>query len=221
MEEENRGFLGIFKVGGMAIAPCFVKVLFVRGDSHRYHLVVRTADVILEERMPRTIDDLIRRLRKFSAFSKSITISLSAGEVPNERGSWERKDWKIKIRGRIVEGLRVGSTFTQIPWVRKQFIQKLNVDPYPGTLNLEIVDLKDSQNFRELQLTLGVEIIPEDPSFCNAQCYPVLINGRIKGAIVFPRVRDYPENKMELIASQNIKEVLSVKGGDVLEVEIL
>jgi len=66
-----------------------------------------------------------------------------------------------------------------------------------------------------------VEIIPEDPSFCSAQCYPVLINGQLKGAIVSPRVKDYPEDKMELIASQNIKEVLSVKRGDVLEVEIL
>ena len=133
----------------------------------------------------------------------------------------ERKDWKIRIRGKIVEGLRVGSTFTQVPWVRKQFIQKLNVDPYPGTLNLEIVDPKDSRDFRELKSTFGVEIIPEDPSFCSAQCYPVLINGRLKGAIVFPKVKDYPENKMELIASQNIKEVLSVKGGDILEVETL
>jgi len=105
--------------------------------------------------------------------------------------------------------------------VRKQLIQKLNVDPYPGTLNLEIVDLKDSQNFRELKSTPGVEIIPEDPSFCSARCYPVLINGRLEGAIVSPGVEDYPENKMELIASQNIKEVLSVKGGDVLEVEVL
>jgi CTP-dependent riboflavin kinase len=115
----------------------------------------------------------------------------------------------------------VGSTFTRVPWVRKQFIQKLNVDPYPGTLNLEIVDLTDSQNFRELRSTLGVEIIPEDSAFCSARCYPVLINGRLKGAIVSPRVKDYPENKMELIASQNIKEILSVKEGDVLEVEIL
>jgi len=88
-------------------------------------------------------------------------------------------------------------------------------------LNLEIVDLKDSQNFRELKSTLGVEIIPEDPSFCRAQCYPVLINGQLKGAIVFPQVKDYPENKMELIASRNIKEVLSVKEGDVLEVDVV
>jgi CTP-dependent riboflavin kinase len=34
-------------------------------------------------------------------------------------------------------------------------------------------------------------------------------------------VKNYPKNKMELIASQNIKETLSVKAGDDLEVEIL
>jgi riboflavin kinase, archaea type len=136
-------------------------------------------------------------------------------KVIKKRGS------KIKIRGTIVEGLRVGSAFTRIPWVRKQFIQKLNIAPYPGTLNLEIVDLKDSQRFLGLKSAPGVEIIPEDPSFCSAQCYPVLINGRLKGAIVLPKVKDYPENKMELIASRRIKEVLSVQGGDVLEVEIL
>ncbi len=34
-------------------------------------------------------------------------------------------------------------------------------------------------------------------------------------------VENYPENKMELIASQNIKETLSVRTGDYLEVEIL
>jgi CTP-dependent riboflavin kinase len=34
-------------------------------------------------------------------------------------------------------------------------------------------------------------------------------------------VDGYPENKMELIASENIKEVLSLKARDDLEVEIL
>jgi CTP-dependent riboflavin kinase len=33
-------------------------------------------------------------------------------------------------------------------------------------------------------------------------------------------VKDYPENKMELIALVNIKKALSLKGGDNLEVEI-
>ena len=105
--------------------------------------------------------------------------------------------------------------------MKRQFIEKLSINPYPGTLNLEIVDRESLQNFKELKSMRGKEITPEDPSFCSAQCYPVLINGQLKGAIVFPLVDGYPENKMELIASENIKEVLPVKAGDILEVEIL
>ncbi len=78
--------------------------------------------------------------------------------------------------------------------------------------------LKAFQNLKSMR---GIEITPEDPSFCHARCYPVLINAQIKGAIVYPLVEGYPENKMELIASENIKGALSLKTGDNLEVEIL
>jgi riboflavin kinase len=105
--------------------------------------------------------------------------------------------------------------------VRRQFIEKLSIDPYPGTLNLEIIDPGSLQSFNALKTTKGIEITPEDPSFCSAQCYPVLINGQLKAAIVFPLVKDYPENKMELIASEKIKEALSLNTGDLLEVETL
>jgi len=105
--------------------------------------------------------------------------------------------------------------------VRRQFIEKLSIDPYPGTLNLEIVDPESLQVFKELKAKKGIQITPEDPSFCSAQCYHVLIGGRLKGAIVFPLVRDYPKNKMELIASEKIKEALSLHTGDLLEVETL
>lgn len=105
--------------------------------------------------------------------------------------------------------------------MKRQFIEKLSIDPYPGTLNLEIIDPESLQTFTNLKTKKGIEIQPEDPSFCIAQCYPILINGQIRGAIVFPLVEGYPENKMELIAFQNIKKALSLKVGGDLEVEIL
>lgn len=105
--------------------------------------------------------------------------------------------------------------------MRKQFISKLAIDPYPGTLNLEIVDPESLQSFIALKAKRGIDITPEDPSFCSAKCYPVFIGGRLKGAIVIPLVKDYPENKMELIASKKIKEALSLYTGDILEVETL
>ena len=129
----------------------------------------------------------------------------------NYEGLWDPRKPSINFTEGFFDSLAID----------RAFFPGLTKGTYPGTLNLEIIDLKDSQNLWQLKSTLGVEIIPEDPSFCSAQCYPVLINGRIKGAIVFPRVKDYPQNKIELIASQNVKEFLSVKGGDILEVEIL
>lgn len=104
--------------------------------------------------------------------------------------------------------------------MKKQFIEKLSIDPYPGTLNLEIVDPESLKVFNDLKAKKGIEIPPEDPAFCTARSYPVLINGRIKGAILFPLVETYPENKMELISNQNIKEALSAKTGEDIEVEI-
>jgi riboflavin kinase len=145
----------------------------------------------------------------------------AAGKFQIYEGRQKERIEKLRFAEELSKDSGSDQPLLRLPGSESSLSKKLNIDPYPGTLNLEIIDLKDSQNFRELKLTPGVEIVPEDLSFCNAQCYSVLINGRLKGAIVFPRVKDYPENKMELIASRNIKEVLSVKEGDVLEVEIL
>jgi len=127
----------------------------------------------------------------------------------------------MKIRGRIVEGLGVGRDFTCVEWVKAQFISKLAIDPYPGTLNLEIVGPEDLRVFETLKATQGIEITPEDPSFCKGKCFRVLLNGRIQGAIVLPVVERYPKDKMELISSENVKKTLNVEAGDFLEVEIL
>ncbi len=105
--------------------------------------------------------------------------------------------------------------------MKSQFISKLSIDPYPGTLNLEIIAPESLQTFNKLKTKKGIAIQPEDPSFCSAKCYPVLINGQLKAAIVLPLVEGYPENKMELIASEKIKEALSLNTGEMLEVEIL
>jgi CTP-dependent riboflavin kinase len=120
-----------------------------------------------------------------------------------------------------VDGIRVASDFTQVPWVKDQFACKLAIDAYPGTLNLEITEPEDLKAFDSLKTCEGVEITPEQASFCSARCYPVLIAGKIKGAIVFPCVADYPRNKLELIAPVHVRNTLSLKAGDIIEVELL
>ncbi len=120
-----------------------------------------------------------------------------------------------------MDGIRVAADFTQVPWVKNQFSAKLRIEAYPGTLNLEISEPEDLRTFETLKTREGIEITPEQPSFCSAKCYPVLIAGRVRGAIVFPCVADYPKNKMELIAPVHIRKTLSLDAGDIVEVEIL
>jgi len=127
----------------------------------------------------------------------------------------------IKIKGKIIKGLNQGTYFTQIPWVREQFIEKLGIDPYPGTLNLEIVDEDDLKNFKDLKRIMVIEIKPKDPSFCSAKCYPILIHGNFRGAVVIPLIKDYPENKIEIISSFNLKKSLNIREGDFLEIEFI
>ncbi len=115
----------------------------------------------------------------------------------------------------------MAADFTQVPWVKNQFACKLDIEAYPGTLNLEITEPEDLQAFESLKTGEGIEITPEQPTFCSARCYPVLIAGQLKGAIVFPCVTDYPRNKMEIIAPVHVRKALSLTAGDVVEVEIL
>ncbi len=126
----------------------------------------------------------------------------------------------IVITGIITEGLKESSFFTDIPWVKDQFITKLGIDPYPGTLNLDIADPKDAEKLKEIKKQKGIEITPSEEGFCSARCFPVLVAGKVKGAIIIPQVPDYPESKLEIISSHKIREVLSLKVGDTVPIQI-
>jgi CTP-dependent riboflavin kinase len=126
----------------------------------------------------------------------------------------------VVIRGTLVEGIKESGLFMSIPWVREQFIEKLGIDPYPGTLNLEVKDSQGLDVLKEVKTRAGIEILPVDPGFCPAKCFHVLICGKVKGAIVIPLVDDYPESKLEIIATERLKDLLLLKVGDIVPVEI-
>jgi len=126
----------------------------------------------------------------------------------------------VAIKGRLTKGLKESRLFTHIPWVRGQFITKLGIDPYPGTLNLEIIDNQDIEKLKEIKKQKGIEIIPAEPGFCSAKCFHVLVCGKVKGALIIPQVSGYPESKVEIISSDRIRDVLSLEVGDLVPVEI-
>ena len=125
----------------------------------------------------------------------------------------------VILRGIVTTGIGESRSFTAIPWVKEQFINKLGIDPYPGTFNLTVSD-SDSKKLDTLSNAAGIEIVPQDTNFCTARSFLVLIGGRINGAAIIPLVAGYPQNKLEIIAAENIRQSLSLNDGDVVEVTV-
>ena len=101
-------------------------------------------------------------------------------------------------------------------------MNKLGIDPFPGTINLIINDSESMKIWNRLKGTTGVRIDnPKDgPHDCDVRCYPVSIEGQIDGAIVLPEVAGYSPLQIEVSAAKRVRDVLEIEDGDSLRLEI-
>ena len=127
-----------------------------------------------------------------------------------------------QLRGRLATGIGQGKHFTQLDWARQQFMVKLGIDPFPGTINLIVKDSESMKVWNHLKSTPGIRIDnPNDgPHDCDARCYPISINGQIDGAIILPEVAGYSPVQIEVIAARGIRELLDMNDGDSLRLDL-
>jgi riboflavin kinase len=84
----------------------------------------------------------------------------------------------ITLEGTVFTGFGEGAYYIAKEVYRKQFIEKLGFDPYPGTLNLKLTSDYDIKTRTELEAYPAVEIEGfknEDRTFGLVKCYPVKI----------------------------------------------
>ena len=127
-----------------------------------------------------------------------------------------------QLLGRLTTGIGQGKHFTRLDWARQQFMNKLGIDPFPGTINLIIDDSESMKVWDRLKVTTGVRIDnPNDgPHDCDARCYPVSIESQIDGAIILPEIAGYSPVQIEVIAAKSVRDVLGIEDGDSLRLEI-
>ena len=127
---------------------------------------------------------------------------------------------EITLTGRVVDGLGQGAGFTQLPWAREQFVDKLGVDPYPGTFNLKIDDPVHLASLQALWKREGIPIPPPSADFCAAKGFRVLVADRFPGAIVFPLVPGYPQDTIEIICPVHLRSSLGAEEGTTVSVRV-
>jgi CTP-dependent riboflavin kinase len=125
------------------------------------------------------------------------------------------------LSGIVVPGLGKAAQFTDLPWVWRQFADKLDLHVWPGTFNVRVVEPESLTRWAQLGRRPGIEIEPEEPGACVAHCYPVLVNDWIRGAIVLPHVPGYPADQIEIVAAEHVRAGLNVNDGDPVTLRVL
>ena len=132
----------------------------------------------------------------------------------------EKRDEKnIVFSGKVVSGLGEGKYYLSFEKYSSQINEKLGFVPFAGTLNLE-------GNFSEVFSLLEGNWIEingfetKDRSFGKILCYPIKINKKIDGAIVFPERGVKNEKVIELVAPFNLRKKLNLKNGSIVLISI-
>ena len=120
------------------------------------------------------------------------------------------------IKGKVISGTKKGRQFVNLPWAKRQIIEKLGFNPYPGTLNLRLINEKDIQELRRAD---GITVKPEK-GYYEGKCFKALVMGKVEGAVVLPEVPDYPRDLLEILAPVNLRKTLGLKDGMEIEVTI-
>lgn len=129
----------------------------------------------------------------------------------------------VTLEGTVFEGLGEGAYYISKEIYRKQFIEKLGFEPYPGTLNLKLTTEYDLKTRTELETYPAVEVQGfknENRTFGLVKCYSAIIDNKVKGALISAMRSHYDLSVLEIIAPVYLRKKLNLKDGHKVKVEI-
>jgi riboflavin kinase len=130
----------------------------------------------------------------------------------------------VTLEGTLFTGLGEGAYYVTKEGYRKQFMEKLGFDPYPGTLNLKLTSEYDIKSLSELEAYPAIELEgfeDESRTFGPVKCYPAVINNKAKGAAIYALRSHYGSNVLEIVSPYYLRKLLNLKDGHKVKVEIL
>jgi len=130
----------------------------------------------------------------------------------------------ITLDGIVFTGFGEGAYYISKERYKKQFIEKVGFEPYPGTLNLKLTTDYDVKTRSELEAYPAIEIEGfrnENRTFGSVKCYPATIENKVKGAIILALRSHYDASVIEVIAPVFLRKHLKLKDGYKVKVEVL
>ncbi|MCD6523179.1 MAG: CTP-dependent riboflavin kinase [Candidatus Diapherotrites archaeon] len=127
----------------------------------------------------------------------------------------------IDIEGELFDGFREARFYISLPEYTEQFENKLGFKPYPGTLNLKLKTVEDMSNKDLLKHGIIIKGFERDGrTYGKVECFPCIINDKVKGAVIFPERNHYGPNVIQIIAPVNLRKKLKIKPGDTVTISV-
>lgn len=170
----------------------------------------------------------IERIRRGQKFAVRVT-DKGHTEIQNLFSSLhaalESSPAAIDFEGSVVSGMGEGAYYMSLEGYRRQFKDKLGYEPYPGTLNVRLVDQLYMNARRELGRHPSIFVDGFSDStrtYGWVKCYRAIINdGVVDNAAVLVLERThYDDSMLEVIAPVSIKQAADIKNGDRIKVQV-
>ncbi|MCL7415339.1 MAG: DUF120 domain-containing protein [ANME-2 cluster archaeon] len=131
------------------------------------------------------------------------------------RQIFARPSTHIELTGKVITGLGEGQYYTTLKGYHDQFVELLGFEPYPGTLNIKLegksIECRSMLKLKDDVIINGFN--SRNRTFGGGRCYPVKLGNGTKGAIMIPDRTHYPEDIIEIISPDNLREQLKLKDG--------
>jgi riboflavin kinase, archaea type len=170
----------------------------------------------------------IERLRKGQTFRIKIT-NRGYSEIESLystlKSAIESIPFSIDFEGTVVSGMGEGAYYMSLDGYRKQFKDKLGFEPYPGTLNVKLIDQIFMNARREIGRYPSVFINGFSDNMRTygwVKCYKANINKAAvnnAAALVLERTH-YDDSMLEIIAPICLKEAMGIQNGERISIKV-
>ncbi|MDI6917775.1 MAG: DUF120 domain-containing protein [Thermoplasmatales archaeon] len=127
---------------------------------------------------------------------------------------------KLSVKGVVISGMDEGRYYLTLKGYKEQLKRKLRFSPYEGTLNLKILPSEFSK-LNVLKESPGINIDGFQDggrTFGPGKCFFAKIKN-VDCAVIIPN-RSHYSDVVEVISKDYLREKLSLRNGDEVEVEI-
>ncbi len=126
---------------------------------------------------------------------------------------------KNKLSGIVTKGLGEGAIFISMPHYKNEIREKLDFDPFPGTLNIKTG--KSHINALKSLPVVRINGFEKDgKKFGGADCHRIMIENT-QGAIISPDLTRHEKEIVEIIAPIHLRSKLKISDGDKIKVKLV